>query len=47
MKGYTDGESLGTSGLREGKPGICLGLPFATLMCKVAYLALKGAQQQL
>ena len=33
--------------LREGKRGTCLGPPFATVMCKVAYLAFKGAQQQL
>ena len=33
--------------LREGKRGTCLGSPFATVMCKVAYLAFQGAQQQL
>ena len=33
--------------LREGKRGTCLGPHFATVMCKVAYLAFKGAQQQL
>jgi len=27
--------------LREGKRGTCLGPPFATVMCKVAYLAFK------
>ena len=30
--------------LRKGKRGTCLGPPFATVMCKVAYLAFKGAQ---
>jgi len=29
--------------LQEGKRGTCLGPPFATVMCKVAYLAFKGA----
>jgi len=29
--------------LREGKRGTCVGLPFAAVMCKVAYLAFKGA----
>jgi len=34
--------------LRESKRGTCIGWPpFATVMCKVAYLAFKGAQQQL
>ena len=33
--------------LREGKRGTCLGPPFETVMCKVAYVAFKGAQQQL
>jgi len=33
--------------LREGKRGTCLRTPFATVMCKVAYLAFQGAQQQL
>jgi len=33
--------------LREGKWVTCLGPPFATVMCKVAYVAFKGAQQQL
>jgi len=32
--------------LREGKRDTCLGLPLATVMCKVAYLAFKGVQQQ-
>ena len=27
--------------LREGKRGTCLGPPFATVLCKVAYLAFK------
>jgi len=27
--------------LREGKRGTCLGPPFVTVMCKVAYLAFK------
>jgi len=31
--------------LREGKRGTCLRPPFATVMCKVAYLAFQGAQQ--
>ena len=31
--------------LREGKRDTCLGPPFATLLCKVACLAFKGAQQ--
>jgi len=30
--------------LREGKRGTCLGPPFATIKCKVAYFAFKGAQ---
>jgi len=29
--------------LREGKQNTCLGLSFATVMCKAAYLALEGA----
>ena len=33
--------------LREGKRGTCLEPPFTTVMCKVAYVAFKGAQQQL
>ena len=33
--------------LREGKRGTFLGPPFATVLCKVAYLAFKAAQQQL
>jgi len=33
--------------LREGKRGTCVRSPFAAVMCKVAYLASKGAQQQL
>jgi len=33
--------------LRESKRGTCLGPSFATVMFKVAYLAFKGAQQQL
>ena len=33
--------------LRESKRGTCVGPPFAAVMCKVAYLACKGAQQQL
>ena len=32
---------------RESKRGACLGPPFATVMCKVGYLAFKRAQQQL
>jgi len=32
--------------LSEGKRDTCLGSPFATVMCKAAYRALKGAQQQ-
>jgi len=33
--------------VREGKRDTCLGSTFATVMCKVAYIAFKEAQQQL
>jgi len=32
---------------REDKQDTCLGPPFSTGMCKAAYLAFKGVQQQL